>query len=199
MATPGDDVEIVQHNPQSSIVQSQMTLDRTRDRYGSVGVAVRAVGDWNDPDHRCLGFRLLHNQHDRAGSVLSAFDVPRSASSLETYEYAMIRPTSGCGNSMHNPNEIAPDADSSSMIAALQGPQFYRRWFSRVPLNDALVKDIVKRVCKSQKTCLRDTNPVAFSAAVADSPQESARHFSLRVPCRGVCCEASRRIDKKRR
>jgi hypothetical protein len=36
--------------------------------------------------------------------------------------------------------------DSAAMIAALIGPLFYRRWFSRESLADNVVKDVVKRV-----------------------------------------------------
>jgi hypothetical protein len=42
--------------------------------------------------------------------------------------------------------EISRNVDSATMIAALIGPLFYRRWFSREPLDDNVVKDVVKRV-----------------------------------------------------
>jgi AcrR family transcriptional regulator len=42
--------------------------------------------------------------------------------------------------------EISRDADSAAMIAALIGPLFYRRWFSRESLDNDVVKDVVKRV-----------------------------------------------------
>ena len=42
--------------------------------------------------------------------------------------------------------EISRNVDSAAMIAALIGPLFYRRWFSREPLDDNVVKDVVKRV-----------------------------------------------------
>jgi AcrR family transcriptional regulator len=42
--------------------------------------------------------------------------------------------------------EISRNVDSAAMIAALIGPLFYRRWFSRESLDDKVVKDVVKRV-----------------------------------------------------
>jgi hypothetical protein len=40
--------------------------------------------------------------------------------------------------------EIPASTDPSEMIAALVGPLFYRRWFSREPLDDAFVRSIVR-------------------------------------------------------
>ena len=40
--------------------------------------------------------------------------------------------------------EIPPRTDPSHMTAALVGPLFYRRWFSREPLDEAFVRSIVR-------------------------------------------------------
>ncbi len=42
--------------------------------------------------------------------------------------------------------EIPTSTDPSTMIAALLGPLFYRRWFSREPLDDTFVKAIAQNV-----------------------------------------------------
>jgi AcrR family transcriptional regulator len=42
--------------------------------------------------------------------------------------------------------EIQPSADLSSVVAALVGPLFYRRWFSREPIDDKFVDFIVRAV-----------------------------------------------------
>ncbi|MGH3262278.1 MAG: TetR/AcrR family transcriptional regulator C-terminal ligand-binding domain-containing protein [Trebonia sp.] len=42
--------------------------------------------------------------------------------------------------------EIAPSADLSAVVAALLGPLFYRRWFSREPVDDKFVDLIVATV-----------------------------------------------------
>jgi AcrR family transcriptional regulator len=42
--------------------------------------------------------------------------------------------------------EIPISTDPSTMIAALLGPLFYRRWFSREPLDDTFVKAVVQNV-----------------------------------------------------
>jgi hypothetical protein len=38
------------------------------------------------------------------------------------------------------------------MISALIGPLYYRRWFSREPIDDPFVKMIVSNVISSQQT-----------------------------------------------
>jgi AcrR family transcriptional regulator len=48
--------------------------------------------------------------------------------------------------------EIAPTVDRSAMIAGLMGPLFYRRWFSREPIDERFVKRIVRNVISSQRT-----------------------------------------------
>jgi AcrR family transcriptional regulator len=44
--------------------------------------------------------------------------------------------------------ELPQDTDAALLIAALTGPLFYRRWFSREPLTDAFAKQIVLRVIR---------------------------------------------------
>ena len=41
--------------------------------------------------------------------------------------------------------ELPPNADRSTIVAALLGPLFYRRWFSREPIDDEFVQTIAKR------------------------------------------------------
>jgi AcrR family transcriptional regulator len=48
--------------------------------------------------------------------------------------------------------EIPATADRSMMIAALMGPLFYRRWFSREPIDVQFVKRVVSNVISSQQT-----------------------------------------------
>ena len=47
-----------------------------------------------------------------------------------------------------NRGELPEDTDAAMLIAALTGPLFYRRWFSRDPLTDAFVEQIVRRVIR---------------------------------------------------
>jgi AcrR family transcriptional regulator len=42
--------------------------------------------------------------------------------------------------------ELSAAADPSTMIAALLGPLFYRRWFSREPIDDQFIKTITANV-----------------------------------------------------
>jgi AcrR family transcriptional regulator len=42
--------------------------------------------------------------------------------------------------------EIPPEADLSSIAAALLGPLYFRRWFSREPINEGFVQSIVEGV-----------------------------------------------------
>ncbi len=45
--------------------------------------------------------------------------------------------------------EISATADPSHMISALMGPLYYRRWFSREPIDDEFVTAIVRNVTSS--------------------------------------------------
>jgi AcrR family transcriptional regulator len=44
--------------------------------------------------------------------------------------------------------ELPEDTDVAMLIAALTGPLFYRRWFSRDPLTDTFAKQILQRVIR---------------------------------------------------
>jgi AcrR family transcriptional regulator len=44
--------------------------------------------------------------------------------------------------------ELPPKTDDAMLIAALTGPLFYRRWFSREPLTDDFAKRIVRQVLR---------------------------------------------------
>jgi hypothetical protein len=41
--------------------------------------------------------------------------------------------------------ELPSDADASTIVATLLGPLFYRRWFSREPIDDKFAREIAKR------------------------------------------------------
>ena len=45
--------------------------------------------------------------------------------------------------------EISASLDPSEIIAAILGPLFYRRWFSREPLHEHFVKNVVTRALAS--------------------------------------------------
>jgi AcrR family transcriptional regulator len=47
--------------------------------------------------------------------------------------------------------EIGTPADPSTMIAALLGPLFYRRWFSREAIDDEFVETITRNVIGSRR------------------------------------------------
>jgi AcrR family transcriptional regulator len=48
--------------------------------------------------------------------------------------------------------ELPASSDPSEIIAAIVGPLFYRRWFSREPLDERFVRGIVERaVCSSSR------------------------------------------------
>jgi len=42
--------------------------------------------------------------------------------------------------------ELAPDCEASEIIASVVGPLYYRRWFSRQPLDEAFAKSVVDHV-----------------------------------------------------
>jgi AcrR family transcriptional regulator len=47
--------------------------------------------------------------------------------------------------------EIQETADRATMIAGLMGPLFYRRWFSREPIDEHFIKRIVSNAIVSQR------------------------------------------------
>ncbi|MGH9677504.1 MAG: TetR/AcrR family transcriptional regulator [Candidatus Acidiferrum sp.] len=47
--------------------------------------------------------------------------------------------------------EVAADVDFTEVIAAVLGPLFYRRWFSREPLDERFVRGVVERAVRSSK------------------------------------------------
>jgi AcrR family transcriptional regulator len=47
--------------------------------------------------------------------------------------------------------EIAPGVDPSEFIASILGPLFYRRWFSREPLDERFVLRVVARAVRTAK------------------------------------------------
>lgn len=67
--------------------------------------------------------------------------------------------------------EIAATADRSAMIAELMGPLFYRRWFSREPIDNQFVKKIVSNVISGQRTT-EDVSAANGERAVG-SPQDA--------------------------
>ena len=44
--------------------------------------------------------------------------------------------------------EVRPESDTPTMIAALLGPLFYRRWFSREAIDDQFVRSIIRPVIR---------------------------------------------------
>ena len=44
--------------------------------------------------------------------------------------------------------ELPDDTDAAVLTAALTGPLFFRRWFSREPVTDAFARQIVARVIR---------------------------------------------------
>jgi hypothetical protein len=47
--------------------------------------------------------------------------------------------------------ELGPNFDVSDLTAAIAGPLFYRRWFSRQELDDAFVRGVVERALGRSK------------------------------------------------
>jgi AcrR family transcriptional regulator len=46
--------------------------------------------------------------------------------------------------------ELPASADHAAIVAALIGPFYYRRWFSREPIDEALVTSVVRNVLRGQ-------------------------------------------------
>lgn len=53
--------------------------------------------------------------------------------------------------------EISPDADLSAIAAALRGPLYFRRWFSREPIDGAFLDLIIQSVLAGCRSLFRET------------------------------------------
>ena len=60
--------------------------------------------------------------------------------------------------------EVPATADRSTMIASLMGPLFYRRWFSREPIDEQFIETIAGNVISRQRTT-DGSRPQARTAA----------------------------------
>lgn len=59
----------------------------------------------------------------------------------------VVRGTGGIGGEEPvERGEIPADTDIPSGVARLVGPLFYRRWFSREPVDDAFLDEVVRGV-----------------------------------------------------
>jgi AcrR family transcriptional regulator len=67
-------------------------------------------------------------------AVFSRQQLMRTAPLLQVIERAKKR------------GQVSVKADASAMVAQLIGPLFYRRWFSREPLDEKFIKSVVKAV-----------------------------------------------------
>jgi AcrR family transcriptional regulator len=52
--------------------------------------------------------------------------------------------------------ELSPRTEPSDIVAAIVGPLFYRRWFSREPIDEKLAKKIVASLVTRLKTARRE-------------------------------------------
>jgi AcrR family transcriptional regulator len=68
--------------------------------------------------------------------------------------------------------EIGATADPSHMISALIGPLYYRRWFTREPIDDQFLNNIVGNVISSPAT------PTIDHAATEHAPMTSKHSLS---------------------
>jgi hypothetical protein len=48
--------------------------------------------------------------------------------------------------------EVSPKTDGPAMVAQLVGPLFYRRWFSREPLDKNFVRSVLRSVLAKAQT-----------------------------------------------
>lgn len=69
--------------------------------------------------------------------------------------------------------ELAPDRRPADVIAALAGPLFYRRWFSREPLDAAFVERVVHDLLDRVRV---RPDPDTATGAPAEPPGDAAAH-----------------------
>jgi AcrR family transcriptional regulator len=80
-------------------------------------------------------------------SIVDAAERDEEVAELQARTHAgMMSGFSAIAEQAQARGELGPDFDVSELTAAIAGPLFYRRWFSRQELDDAFVRDVVERV-----------------------------------------------------
>jgi hypothetical protein len=79
-------------------------------------------------------------------SVIDAAERDEKIAELQVREHAGMMAAFGpVAERAQARGELGPNLDVSQLTAAIAGPLFYRRWFSREELDDAFVRGVVER------------------------------------------------------
>lgn len=79
-------------------------------------------------------------------SVIDAAERDEQIAELQSREHAgMMAAFGSLAERAQARGELDPNLDVSELTAAIAGPLFYRRWFSREELDDAFVRGVVER------------------------------------------------------
>lgn len=79
-------------------------------------------------------------------SVIDAAERDEKIAELQVREHAGMMAAFGpVAERAQARGELGPNFDVSQLTAAIAGPLFYRRWFSREELDDAFVRGVVER------------------------------------------------------
>jgi AcrR family transcriptional regulator len=106
-------------------------------------------------DLTALALDLAH--HLQAGgwssampTIIDAGERDQDAAEFQSRTHAgMISGFSAIAARAQNAGELEASVDISELTAAIVGPIFYRRWFSRQEMDDTFVRGIVERVLRS--------------------------------------------------
>ena len=76
---------------------------------------------------------------------------PEIAAVHAALHHAMMAAFSTAIERAHTRGELPVDHDNASLVAAIVGPLFYRRWFSKEPLDDSFVDYILNTLVNDPK------------------------------------------------
>ncbi|MBE7209815.1 MAG: TetR/AcrR family transcriptional regulator C-terminal ligand-binding domain-containing protein, partial [Gluconacetobacter diazotrophicus] len=79
-------------------------------------------------------------------SIIDAAERDPEVATLQASMHAgNMRPFFAAIEQARHRGDLAPDRDPDLLVAAIVGPLFYRRWFSKEPIDDAVVARVVAR------------------------------------------------------
>ena len=80
-------------------------------------------------------------------SIIDAAERDRPLAAVQAKIHAQMRsPISTIVDRANEKGELAKKLDSDEIVAQILGPLFYRRWFSREPLDNRFVSSVVARI-----------------------------------------------------
>ena len=85
-------------------------------------------------------------------SIIDAAERDKEIAELQARQHAgMMSAFGAIAARAQERGEVGTAFDASALTAAIAGPLFYRRWFSRQKIDDAFVRGVVERALSQKK------------------------------------------------